>query len=421
MTTAEHPELLDKEIEVTVESPAAGGGFVGHAPDGRVVFVRHAIAGERVRAIVTEETRTYLRADAIHIIDPSPDRVDPPCPHAGPGKCGGCDYQHIDLDAQRKFKASRIKEQLHRLAGVDLDVHVVGVVGDEGGLGWRSRVGYGVDVDGHVGLRRNRSHDLVRIDHCPLVSHAVNAVGVEREEWRGVEELDVFSSADGKFNVIELDTGKNRVEAVPRLAADLVINRHVHIGKGRVETSVLGRKFSISAGVFWQIHLGAPAVLGQAVLDGVGPIAGERVLDLYCGAGLFTALLARVVGGNGEVIGIERELKACKDARHNTADFKTVSIMHSPVTAKTITGLGQPPSTVVLDPSREGAGKQVMSALCQLAPELKRIVYVSCDPSTFARDLRVALEAGWSLDSLQAFDLFPMTEHVELVGVFSPR
>jgi tRNA/tmRNA/rRNA uracil-C5-methylase (TrmA/RlmC/RlmD family) len=413
--------LVGQKIELTVGASASGGGFIGHAPDGRVVFVRHAIEGEQVEATITEETKSYLRADAITILTPSPHRVTPPCAHAGPGRCGGCDFQHIDLLTQRRFKADRIKEQLKRLAGLDYEVRVDAVPGDHKGLHWRTRVGYGIDREGRVGFHRYRSHELELVNDCPLATPAVTALGVAEERWPGVKEIDAFSSVDGKFNVVDINTGNNRIDAVPQLDADLVINNRVHIGKGRVETSVLGRNYSVSAGVFWQVHPGAPTTLGRAMLEGVGEVSGERVLDLYCGAGLFSALLARAVGPSGEVIGIERDLKACKDARHNTADFKTVSIMHAPVTAKAITGLGLPPTTVVLDPSREGAGRAVISALCQLGPVLKRIVYLSCDPATFARDLRVALDAGWKLDSLLAYDLFPMTEHVEIVGVLSPN
>jgi tRNA/tmRNA/rRNA uracil-C5-methylase (TrmA/RlmC/RlmD family) len=409
--------MLDEILELTVGAPAAGGGFVAHAPDGRVVFVRHAISGERVQAIITEEAKSYLRADAVEVLEPSHLRVEPRCVHAGPGACGGCDWQHIELAGQREFKADRIKEQLQRLAGLSTEVSVQAVTGDDEGYQWRTRVGYGVDTDGRVGFRRHRSHEIELIDHCPLATASVNNLGIVHEQWPGVLDIDAFCSVDGNHKVIEINTGRNRIEAVPAIGADLVINNHVHIGKARVENSVLGRRFSVSAGVFWQVHPGAAATLGRAVLAGVGDITGERVLDLYCGAGLFSVLLARAVGPQGEVIGIERDRKACQDARHNTADLKNVSIVQAAVTAKTITGLGQPPETVVLDPSREGAGRQVISALCQLAPTLKRIVYVSCDPATFARDVRVAQDLNWSLEKLDAFDLFPMTEHVELVGV----
>ena len=416
----EQDSLIDEILELSIGAPAAGGGFVSHAPDGRVAFVRHAIEGEQVRARVTEATNSFLRADAIEILESSPDRVEPKCPHAGPGRCGGCDYQHIDLARQRRFKARRIEEHLTRLAGVAMDINVVGVSGDVEGYGWRTKVGYGVDGDGHVGFHRYRSHEIEIIESCPLGTREVNQLGVTRQLWPGVRSIDVSCSIDGVSRVVVVDTGSGRIDSVPMLDADLVIDGRARIGRARTSYSVLGRNYSVSAGVFWQVHPGAADLLGRAVLDSVGDITGQRVLDLYCGAGLFSALLARATGPSGEVIGIERDHRACLDARHNTADLAQVSIIEHAVNAKVLTSLGGPPTTVVLDPSREGAGRQAMSALCQYAPSLRKIVYVSCDPATFARDLRVARDLGWSLNSIDAFDLFPMTEHVELLAVLVP-
>jgi tRNA/tmRNA/rRNA uracil-C5-methylase (TrmA/RlmC/RlmD family) len=144
MTSPGQPEVTEPavgdELELLVGAVATGGGCVARAPDGRVVFVRHTLPGERVRAKVTETSRSYLRADAVMILEASPDRVEPRCPHAGPGRCGGCDYQHIELGAQRRLKATRVEEQLARMAGVQRSVVVEAVAGDTDGLGWRSRV-----------------------------------------------------------------------------------------------------------------------------------------------------------------------------------------------------------------------------------------------------------------------------------------
>ncbi len=417
----EQSRLVGAIFELRVGSPAAGGGFVSHVPDGRVVFVRHAIEGELVRAVITEETSSYLRADAIEVVEPSVDRVPPRCPHAGPGRCGGCDYQHIDLSRQRKLKAARIEEHLARMAGVAMDVTVEAVAGDVEGYQWRTRLGYGVDEEGRVGFHRYRSHEIEPVKDCPLGTLPVNQLEITSHRWTGVRSIDVSSSANGSSRVVVIDTATGRIDAVPKLDADLVINGRARVGRARIPYAVLGRKFSVSAGVFWQVHPGAPSLLGAAVLEEAGDITGLRILDLYCGAGLFSALLARATGPGGEVIGIERDHRACIDARHNTADLPQVSIIEHSVTAKILTSLGGPPAVAVLDPAREGAGRQVMSALCQYAPELARIIYVSCDPATFARDLRFARDLGWSLRSIRAFDLFPMTEHVELLAVLVPE
>ena len=171
---------MGESFEVEV-GPVAHGGHCVSRHDGRVVFVRHALPGERVRVTVTEGHggSPYWRADAVEVLAASPDRVAPPCPWAGPGRCGGCDWQHASLAAQRALKAAVVQEQLSRLAGIDRDVTVEPVPGDDGGLGWRTRVQYAVDDDGTAGLRRHRSHEVVHLDSCRIAHPLVESAGVD--------------------------------------------------------------------------------------------------------------------------------------------------------------------------------------------------------------------------------------------------
>jgi tRNA/tmRNA/rRNA uracil-C5-methylase (TrmA/RlmC/RlmD family) len=181
-----------------------------------------------------------------------------------------------------------------------------------------------------------------------------------------------------------------------------------------------GRSYRVSAGVFWQAHVGAAESLLAAVLDVVGDCAGLAVADLYSGAGLFAVALADVVGPEGSVLAVERDRRACADARHNGRGLSHLSVDEVAVTPELVArGIGRP-SVVVLDPAREGAGVEVMRALTGQGSTLERVVYVSCDAASFARDARVLLEEGWALSSLRAFDIFPMTEHVELVALLEP-
>jgi tRNA/tmRNA/rRNA uracil-C5-methylase (TrmA/RlmC/RlmD family) len=408
-------------MELHPQAIAAGGGCVARAADGRVVFVRHALPGERVLARVTGETRSFLRADAVEILEPSPDRVAPPCPHAGPGRCGGCDFQHVSVPAQRALKASLVTEQLKRLAGDERPVTVEEVPGAPNGLGWRTRVRFAVDRNGRVGLHRHRSHDIEPVEHCLIASPALDALGVGRQRWSGARELEVMTSPDGGKPVVAVETGRRRLGDRPAVNAGRVVNGRTEREPHRLSFEVLGRRYQVSAGVFWQVHPGAPDALARAVLDGLDPRAGERVADLYAGAGLFTALLADAVGATGAVVAIERSGRACADASHNTEGQPNVTITRADVTAELVaSGRLGPPDLVVLDPAREGAGLGVMGALAELRPRPRRIAYVSCDPASFARDLRVMTDAGWGLGSLRCFDLFPMTEHVELVGMLDP-
>ena len=416
MTTPGDTGLLELEVGAI----AAGGGCVARAPDGRVVFVRHSLPGERVVARVTATTSSFLRADAVEILTPSADRVTPPCPHAGPGRCGGCDFQHVELGAQRRLKAFRVAEQLVRVAGIERAVEVEPVEGDVGGLHWRSRVRVAVDGNGAVGFRKHRSHELERVDDCPLAAPAVAATGALATGWPGVSELEVVTGSGSGETMISVTP---RGRGAPRLpdghlgtGIGLVVRRRVVRPPGAVHVLVRGRTYRISAGVFWQVHTGAAAALLDAVLDMVGDCRGARVVDLYAGAGLFAVPLAEVAGPEGSVLGVERDPRACADARHNGAGRTNLSVTRAEVTPRLVaTALGRP-DVVVLDPAREGAGTAVMAALAAHRASLNRIVYVSCDASSFARDLHVLLDEGWRLAEIRAFDLFPMTEHVELVA-----
>ncbi|MGA2528783.1 MAG: TRAM domain-containing protein [Acidimicrobiales bacterium] len=405
-------------IELEAGPVAAGGGCVARADDGRVVFVRHCLPGERVMASVTEETKSYLRADAVEIIEASPDRVSPPCPYAGAGRCGGCDYQHVALGAQRRLKADLVAEQLRRIAGVEWRGEIAEVPGASDGLGWRSRVRFSVDIDGHVGLHKHRSHALQPIGHCLIASPAVEALGVETLEWREVEDVEVFASESGE-SVLSVTTRGRRGGRFPVENAGIVVNGRVLKEPDHLSFEVLGRHYEVGGGVFWQVHPGAARVLGQAVLSGLEAQPGDRVADLYAGAGLFASLVGVAVGRTGSVVAVERDRWACADAARNTADQPQVTVRKAAVTPALVGELLGDVDLVVLDPSREGAGRAVMSSLAELEPGPRRIVYVACDPASFARDLRVLLDAGWALDSLRGFDMFPMTEHVELVAVIS--
>ena len=400
------------DLVLDVGGPAAGGGFVARADDGRVVFVRHALTGERVRAVVTEERSGYLRADAVEVLEASPDRVEPPCPYARPGRCGGCDYQHVSLPRQRELKAQLVAEQLRRLAGVDLAPVVEEVPGAPDGLGWRTRMQFSVDRQGRAGLHRHRSKSLELVDRCLIASADVEEVGAERLTWPGATSVEV-AGADGQ-RVVSVHRRPHAKAVVPDVDAGVAVDgRAVRVPHGVVHT-VLGRRYEVAAGSFWQVHVGAAETLASAVLDGLDPRPGERAVDLYSGVGLFAGLL----GDRGaEVVAVEESRRACTDAARNLADLPQVRTVMAAVTPGLLAGLDAP-HLVVLDPPRAGAGLELTASLAALRP--RRLAYVACDPASFARDLRVLLDAGWALSSLRAFDLFPMTEHVELVAVLEP-
>ena len=391
--------LVGQLVEVEI-GPVAHGGFCVARDEGRVVFVRHTLPGERVRAVVTEggsEDR-FLRADAVEVLRAAADRVEPVCRHAGPGGCGGCDWQHVDLDAQRRLKGAVVAEQLRRLAGIEREVEVRPVPGDAGGLGWRTRVEFAVDAAGRAGLRRHRAHEVIPVTECPIADPRILATDVLTRGWSGLRALDVVAASAQDGAVV-----------VP------VPGTEVPVVRERVTAGSWTGDFEVSARGFWQVHPGAAATFVDRVLDGLAPRPGERVLDLYAGVGLFAAALADAVGADGRVVAVEGDPLACDLARRNVAQRPWVRVIPGRVEDALP---DDPVDLVVLDPPRTGAGRGVVEAIAGLGPG--RVAYVACDPAALARDLAYAQAVGYELGELTAYDAFPMTHHVECIAILRP-
>ncbi|GAA3728053.1 class I SAM-dependent RNA methyltransferase [Salinactinospora qingdaonensis] len=408
-------------IELRVDGVAHGGWCVGRHSE-QVVFVRHALPGETVTALVTEKTSRFLRADAVEIIEASPDRVEPPCPFAGPGRCGGCDYQHASLPAQRRIKARVLSEQLLRIAGIEREVTVEELPGAPDGLGWRTRVRFAVASDGTAGLRRHRSHEVEPVDSCAIAHPAVDQLGVTELPWPGVAEIEGVVSATTDDRALVVTPRGAKLPKLPRTRVPAALVRRFKGGRtqsvrGRrgIRENAVGRQWRVSAGAFWQVHPAAADTLSAAVLTELEPKPGETALDLYCGAGLFAAPLAEAVGAEGRVMGVESQRDAVNDARYNLRDLPHVRIDHGDVIGQLYEWNDLRADIAVLDPPRSGAGPEVVTALADLRP--RRVAYVSCDPATLARDIAAFAGVGYSLGQLRAFDAFPMTHHVECLAV----
>jgi tRNA/tmRNA/rRNA uracil-C5-methylase (TrmA/RlmC/RlmD family) len=438
-------------LELTVGEVVHGGWCVSRQDDtGWVVFVRHALPGERVRATVTQATARFARADAVEILHPAPERVAAPCPYARPGGCGGCDWQHASMPAQRQFKAAVISQQLSRIAGLDRQVEVQAIDGDDGGLRWRTVVSFAIDRNGRAGLRRHRSHEVVEIDRCLIAHPLVTEAGVTDVKWPSAAEsveVDVApATSERGVLVAARPVAARTVAARPRAARTVAASSLPYVaadavqltgrsgsrvpvrGRGYLTQRAAGRDWRVSLGGFWQVHPGAADLLAAEVLTALAPKPGEVALDLYCGAGLFAGVLAAAVGPAGAVIAVEHDPVAVRDARHNLRDWAWARVHHGDVPEVLLqTGLCGA-SVAVLDPPRTGVARTVIDALCargQFAGEasvgsgLRRIAYVSCDPATLARDLRLLLDRGWKLASLRGYDAFPMTHHVECLATLT--
>ncbi|MFI7280881.1 class I SAM-dependent RNA methyltransferase [Micromonospora chersina] len=397
-----------QRVELTVDAVAPGGHCVARV-EGQVVFVRHALPGERVVAEVTELHRGFARADAVEILTASADRVEPPCPYAKPGRCGGCDLQHVTPAAQLDWKAAVVREQLTRLGGLtDDQIDALGVRVEAlpgGPLGWRSRVRYAVDAAGRAGLLKHRSHEVVPIDRCLIAHPAIQDLPVLTPggaRWPEADAVETVASTGGDVSVVAF------AEGAPTPVS----------GPAEVREVAAGRDWTLPASGFWQVHPAAADTLVGAVLDLLDPRPGETAWDLYGGAGLFAAALAGRVG-DARVTLVESSQDGVDAARANLADLPRVEVVAARVeTALARRRVTGPVDLVVLDPPRSGAGAPVVRDIVAAGP--RAVAYVACDPAAFARDVRTFTGAGWRLAALRGFDLFPMTQHVELVGLFLP-
>jgi tRNA/tmRNA/rRNA uracil-C5-methylase (TrmA/RlmC/RlmD family) len=390
---------------VRIERPATGGG-VGRMSDGRVVFVRHSLPGELVEVEITETTANFYRGDAVSVLEPSPERVPAPCSYAAPGGCGGCDLQHASSVAQQNWKAALVKEHLKRIAGIERDVVVTSVEGS--GEGSRTRLRCAVNEEGQLCLRGVRSHTLIPIQSCWVSNPAFKPAF--QTNWNGAEEVELRAIGDGQpFAVVKRDTFRGVLYELCSLKGE-PLEPHT---QSRV--SVRDHVFSVSPRAFWQAHRDAPELLLSTVLEFADAKAGDHVADLFSGVGLFSVPLAKIVGPAGKVTAVESSPYAVRDARENADKLRWLRVREWNVAPRAINDAVAPGDIVVLDPPRSGLAKGVADALIRRAP--RRIVYVSCDAATFARDLKVLLAGGFELKELKAFDLFPMTEHVEVVAL----
>ncbi|MEV6213392.1 TRAM domain-containing protein [Nocardia sp. NPDC051833] len=446
-----------QEFEIRLGPPGHGGFCVGRH-EGRVVFVRHGLPGELVRARVTEDRGgSFCRADAVEIIEASPDRVPATCPVSGPGGAGCCDFSFATPAAQRVLKATVVAEQLRRLAGVDREVTVEPIAGDAGTDtgGWRTRVRLVVDGAGRAGVHRFRSTDVIADLRCPQpVPGALD--GIADRLWTPGSDLVVAVDGDGVRHIVELaavpDTaqpggrpatprgaGRGRGQrptrrresggpggdergavrdraAARKSATNAPREEWVMAGTGRAVEYVAGRRWELSATGFWQAHRGAAQCYSDLVAQWSGLAPGGSGWDLYSGVGVFAARLAEQTGQTGAVAAVESARSAVADGVAALRDLPWLDLSADRVERWVRTrGDGGGPDVVVLDPPRAGAGKEIVAAVTDADP--RRIVHIGCDPASFARDLGLYLDAGYHLADLRAFDAFPATHHVECVAL----
>lgn len=433
------------EATVDIERYADQGRCVAHI-DGRVVFVRFALPGERVRIELDEPTNRndrFWTGEVVEVLEPSPDRMEPLWPLAAPlamgGGAGGADLIHVSLEGQERWKEATIKDVMKRLGHVDLDdVPVYAMPGDEQahGLHWRTRIEMVTDDEGRPSMRRRGTHVRVPIDTMPLATRAV----LEVAEMNGVWDGNLPKNAQIRIAVPEPRVDAEQIadsealrKAIGRNYAIMVDGKVRHGSRALKETIMVDGKpfeYTVDAGGFWQMHREAPMVLPQYVIDQIRETLGDRaprngrnlvIWDLYSGSGLFTLPLATLLDDRAKLVSIEGAKDAVANARRNlrNAGIHTVQALCGDVLHTLDKGIDPQrahPDIVVLDPPRAGAKAKVCHKIANSGAPI--VVYIACDPASLARDTATLTEHGYRIHSIAAFDIYPQTHHVETVAVF---
>ncbi|RRR47717.1 class I SAM-dependent RNA methyltransferase [Mycolicibacter terrae] len=390
--------MIGDELTLVAGAPANGGSCVARQ-DGRVVFVRYALPGERVRARITAERGSYWHAETVEVLEPADGRVAPLCPIAGVDGAGCCDLAFADPAVARALKGAVVSNQLARLGGHDWEGSAE-PVGDDGPAGWRTRVRLDVGADGRAGFHRYHSDELVTDLRCGQLPAGMTT-GLAEQSWQPGDHLHVVADDDGVRHVVS--TGHNH-------------RPQVREGDYHATQWVGRRRWRIPVTAFWQAHRQAAAHYSALITDWAAPEAGMTAWDLYGGAGIFAAALAQAVGESGRVISVDTSRAATGAARAALADLSQVSVRTDSV-RRVLSAASSGADVAVLDPPRTGAGRQVIEALA--AAGVPRIVHIGCEAASFARDIGLYRAQGYTVERIRVFDAFPLTHHVECVALLT--
>jgi len=410
-----HPDRPHETLELTLTGMAYGGDAFGREPSGRMLFVPFALPGERVRVRVQEAHDRWARATLLEVLAPSPDRVPPRCRHFA--VCGGCHYQHLSYAAQLRLKAEIVRSQLERLGGFE-SPPVEPTVPSPSPWNTRNHLQFSLSREGRLGFQAAGSHRVVAIEECHLPDPSLADLWprLDLAPIPGLLRVVLRSGADGETMIaLEAET-EPEVELALDLPASVVWvepgGASVLAGVDRLMQDVLGRRFVVRAASFFQVNSSLTGDLVRRVLEALLPQSGETIFDLYAGVGLFSAFVA---AAGARVVAVEESPEACADFEANLAEFDSVDLYESPVEVA-LPAIPARPDAVIVDPPRAGLEREALEALIACSP--RRLVYVSCDPATLARDGKRLAQAGYHLERVTPIDLFPQTYHIETLSLW---
>ncbi len=409
-------------IQLELTSAVHGGNAMGKH-HGRPIFVPYAIPGETITARIVDDKRNYAHAEGVELLKASPARVAPECPHFGPGRCGGCQLQHMSYETQLTFKRDVVIDQMKRIGGVKKpDRKVRDTIPSPEPWGYRSRAAFHVTPEGKLGFYSPDSSHIEPVDWCYILDpRAMSLLESMELDYSEISQVRVQAGSDGQGMLI-LST---KDDLAPSLEADMPVsvnlllsdNEPVNlIGESHTHYTLKGRTFRVTAGGFFQVNLGSAAILVDLGVERLYLQGHESVLDLYAGVGLFSAFIADRAS---LVTLVESYPPAVTDADENLAEFDHVDLFEGGVSSvlEALIADGEGPyDAVVVDPPRAGLEESVIDALGDM--KIPNLVYVSCDPATLARDVKRLSKRGYTLQHVQPVDMFPQTHHIECVAHF---
>jgi 23S rRNA (uracil1939-C5)-methyltransferase len=403
------------EYEVSLTTLTYGGETMGRLPDGRAVFVPFGLPGEKVRVRLTEEKKNFARGEIVDILEPSKDRIQSRCRHFG--DCGGCHYQNLPYEKQLSTKMDILIDQLRRIGKIE-NPPVQPMTACPTSWNYRNHIQFSLDNNGKLGFQAPNSNRVIPISECHLPAPAIDdfwhqlefepETDVERVSLRAGKDDDlmlVLESDSPEAPELEIEAGISIAHVYEDSAVIIAGNDHIVI-------NVLGRDFKVSAASFFQVNTVMAEKMVEHLLAYLPVSASTTLLDVYCGVGLFSAFFASKCG---RVIGIEASESSCEDFAVNLDEFENVELYEG-FAEDVIPHLEAEPDIVLVDPPRAGLDKAVVDGILKLSPSL--IAYVSCDPSTLARDAARFINGGYKLKEVTPFDLFPQTYHIESISIF---
>ena len=403
------------EQEINLITLTYGGDAMGRLDDGRAVFVPFGLPGERVRVRLVEEKRGFARAELAEILEASPRRITPRCIHFG--LCGGCHYQNLAYKEQLKIKADILSDQLTRIGRIE-NPPVGAAVASPSPWNYRNHVQFHLTPEGKLGYMTAGAPKIFPISECHLPEGSIKSFWpqLEFEPGMDLDRISIRSGADEELLLVlessspeppelEIEAGISAAHVFEESTVVIAGNDHILI-------RVLDRDFKVSAASFFQVNTAMAGKMVEHILTTLPVSLATTLLDVYCGVGLFSAFLAPKCG---RVIGVESSPSACEDFAFNLDEFENVELYEGPA-EEVIPHLEATPAIVLVDPPRAGLEKRVVDGILRLRPQM--IAYVSCDPSTLARDARRLIDGGYHLKEVTPFDLFPQTYHIESISIF---